>query len=151
MTFQNSSWSLPQRSQCKLQEHKNLFEKPGTCFFNVFILAAKAKYSVPRFIVPRAKFTEHSHKIDRIIKVKKRQYELREKSSEIYTGREKSTLTLSAHTRLLRMKLLSNQGGIHKAASAKFKPGGASSSKQGYLIVSVLGSLDIVTRAYISK
>lgn len=72
MTFQNSSWSLPQRSQCKLQEHKHLFEKPRTCFFNVFILAAKAKYLVPRFIVPQAKFTEHSNKIDRIIKVKKR-------------------------------------------------------------------------------
>ena len=51
---------------------QNLFEKPKTCFFNVFILAAKAKYLVPRFIVPQAKFTEHSNKIDRIIKVKKR-------------------------------------------------------------------------------
>lgn len=72
MSFHNSSWSLPQRARCKLQGRKNLFEKPETCSFNVFILAAKAKYLVPRFIVPQAKFTERSNKIDRIIKVKKR-------------------------------------------------------------------------------
>lgn len=43
-----------------------------TCFFHVFISAAKSKCLDPRFIVPQAEFTQHSNKIDRIRKGKKR-------------------------------------------------------------------------------